>query len=145
MTAIEEMERELAEPLRHFRGAVKAMAERELAQTRRVALPAEKKVGWRPVWVYAWAPAGLLVVLMAVGLMMQSHTPMQQAENHGPNVAQTEAPPAGQQRLSDTALMTEIDEDLNQNAPTPLAPLEVSTANTQANTTQAEGSDGVQP
>ena len=68
MLAIEEMERELAGPLRHFQGAVTAMAERELARTRRAALSTEKASGWRLAWVYAWAPAGLLVLLMAVGL-----------------------------------------------------------------------------
>ena len=144
---MEEMERELAEPLRHFRGAVTALAEREMARTRRVALPAKVRSGWRPAWVYAWAPAGLLLVLMAVGLVMSNHESMQQPADNGPTVARVEqAPTPQQEQVSDSALMTEIDEDLNQNVPTPLAPLEVSTpSQTHTTTSQSEDTYGVEP
>jgi hypothetical protein len=145
MAAIEEMERELAEPLGYFRGAVTALAERELAQTTRVKLPAEPKAVWRPVWVYAWAPAGLLLLLMAVGLAMSNHEPMQPPAGSESSVARVEAAPAPQ-HVSDNALMTEIDDDLNQNAPSPLAPLEVSTTTrTHTNTMQGEDTYGVEP
>lgn len=146
VVAIEEMERELAEPLRHFRGAVTALAEREMARARRVALPAEKKVGWRPGWAYAWVPAGLLLLLMVVGLTVSDHGAMQPTVNSEPAVARVEQAPAPEQHLSDSALMTEIDEDLNQNVPASLAPLEVSTTSeTHTNTTQAEDTYGVEP
>lgn len=148
MNAIEEMERELAEPLRHFRGAVTAMAERELERMPRVALRNGKQPGWRAAWLYAWAPAAALLLMMAVGLSTSHQSATPAPMNEGPSMAQVERPPTpqAQQQVSDTALMTEIDDDLNQNAPSPLAPLEVSTASqTQTNTTQAEGSYGVEP
>ncbi|MGC8549411.1 MAG: hypothetical protein ACP5M4_06900 [Acidobacteriaceae bacterium] len=145
--AIEEMERELAEPLRHFRGAVTAMAERELERMPRVALRSGKQWGWRAAWLYAWAPAAALLVLMAVGLAMGHHHAAATPMNEGPAMAQNEQPPTprAQEHVSDTALLTEIDEDLNQNAPTPLAPLEVSTSKTHATATQAEDTNGVEP
>lgn len=148
MRAIEEMERELAEPLRRFRGAVTALAEREAERMPQISLRAEKKAGWRPAWGYAWAPAALLVVLMAVGLMMSSHNRAQAPMNEGPSMAKVEQAPVPQTQghVSDAALMTEVDNDLNQNAPTPLAPLEVTTTSqSQTNTTQAEDTYGVQP
>ena len=146
LVAIEEMERELAEPLRQFRGAVTALAEREMARARRVALPAEKKAGWQPGWTYAWVPAGLLLILMMVGLAMSDHGAIQPAVSTEPAVARVEPAPAPEQHLSDSALMTEIDEDLNQNVPASLAPLEVSTTSeTHTNTTRAEDTYGVEP
>jgi hypothetical protein len=148
MMAIEEMERELSEPLRHFRGAVTAMAEREMERMPRVALRSAKQTGWRAAWLYAWAPAAALLVLMAVGLTMSHHSAVLTPANEGPSMAKVEQPPTpqAQEQVSDTALMTEIDDDLNQNAPSPLAPLEVSTASqAQTKTTQAEGSYGVEP
>ena len=148
MKAIEEMERELAEPLRHFRGAVTAMAERELERTPLVALRSEKRTIWRATWLYAWAPAAALLVLMAVGLVMSRHNAAPTPMNEGSSVAQMEQAPApqAQEQVSDTALLTEIDEDLNQNAPSPLAPLEVSTTSgTHRTTTQAEDTNRVEP
>ncbi len=148
--AIEEMERELAEPLRHFRGAVTAMAQRELRRMPGMAMRSEKRTGWRSAWLYAWAPAAALLVLMAVGLVMSSHDGSRTAGSGGASVAKVEPAPApapqAQAHTSAAALMTEIDDDLNQNAPTPLMPLEVSTTSqSQTNTTQAEGSNGVEP
>jgi hypothetical protein len=145
MVAIEEMERELAQPLGCYREAVTALAEREMARTARIVMPAEQTTGWRPVWAYAWAPAGLLLLLLVVGLAKSNHAVVQSAATNEPVVARVEAAPTPQ-HVSDDALMTEIDEDLNQNAPTPLAPLEVSTTSkTHTNTTQVEDTYGVEP
>jgi hypothetical protein len=148
MKSIEEMERELAEPLRHFRGALTAMAERELERMPRVALRPEKQRGWRVAWLYAWVPAAALLVLMAVGLAISHHDAAPARMSEGPSMAQVEQPSAPQAggRVSDTALMTEIDEDLNQNAPSPLAPLEVSTTSkSHTTTTESEEIHGVEP
>lgn len=148
MQAIEEMERELAEPLHHFRGAVTAMAERELERMPRIALRSGKQSGWRAAWLYAWAPAAALLLMMAVGLTMSHQSAAPAPMTEGPSMAQVERPPApeAQQQLSDTALLTEIDEDLNQNAPSPLAPLEVSTTSkAHTTTTRAEDIYGVEP
>lgn len=146
MAAIEEMERELAEPLRNFRGAVTALAERHVAQSARLSVVSEKRASRRRVWAYAWAPAGVLAVLMAVGLMFSGHGPARGRAVHGAAVARMEQPAAPQQQGNGTALMTEIDEDLNQNAPSPLAPLEVSsTSQTQTTTTEVEDTYSVEP
>jgi len=147
MKAIEAMERELAEPLCHFRGAVTAMAERELERMPRVSLRSGKQAGWRAAWLYAWVPAVALLVLMAVGLTISHHDAVSMSKNEGPSMAQVEQPPTpqAQEQVSDTALLTEIDEDLNRNAPTPLAPLEVSTTSKAHTTTQAEDTNGVEP
>lgn len=145
MAAIEEMERELAEPLRHFRGVVNAVAERHQSRMARVIRMPKRAAGWRPAWVYAWAPAGVLAVLMAVGLALSSHGPMRGPIAHETTVAQAEQPSTPQQ-VSGSALMTEIDEDLNQNAPSPLAPLEISTtSSTHTTTTEAEDNYSVEP
>lgn len=145
MKAIEEMERELAQPLSHFRGAVKALAERGMSQMPRVVLRAEKKPVWRTVRVHIWAPASVLLLLLVVGLVKSDHGMGSQSASNSPSVAQVEQSPAPQQ-VSDSALMTEVDEDLTQNAPTPLEPLEVATTSqTHTNNTQAEDTDGVEP
>jgi len=144
MLAIEEMERELAEPLGNFRGAVTALAEREMTRTARVAIRAERTARWRGMWLYVWAPAALLL-LLTVGLVMSTRGPEQQPVMNEPSVARVEPAPTPR-HVSDNALLTEIDEDLNQNAPTPLAPLEVSTTSkTHTTTTQAEDTYGVEP
>lgn len=145
MAAIEEMERELAEPLRSFRGAVTALAEQHVARSARLSLVAEKQAGRRRVWAYAWAPAGVLAILMAVGLVLSGHGAAPGRAVHGTAVAGVEQP-AGPQQANGTALMTEIDEDLNQNAPSPLAPLEVSsTSQPQTTTTEVEDTYSVEP
>jgi len=138
------MERELAQPLGDFRGAVTALAEREMARTPRIALRAERTARWRAMWLYAWAPAALLL-LLTVGLAMSTRGPEQQPVMNVPSVAKVEAAPTPQ-HMSDNKLLTEIDDDLNQNAPTPLAPLEVTTTSkTHTTTTQAEDTNGVEP
>lgn len=143
MKAIEEMERELAEPLGHFRGAVTVLADRAMTHAARMARPAEKRSAWRTGWVYSWAPAGLVVVLLAVGLTLSDHDHARQPVANQASVATVGQAP---QQVSDNALLTEIDQDLNQNAPTPLVPLEVSTTSTtQASSTQMEDSYSVEP
>ena len=144
MLAIEEMERELAEPLGNFRGAVTALAEREMARTPQMALRAERTARWRTMWLYAWVPAALLL-LLTIGLAMTTHGPAQQPVMQEPSVAKVEAAPTPQ-HVSDNKLLTEIDADLTQNVPTPFAPLEVTTTSkTHTTTTQAEDNYVVEP
>lgn len=141
MLAIEEMERELAQPLGNFRGAVTALAEKEMARTPRIALRPEKAARWKGMWLYAWAPAALLL-LLTVGLAMTTHGPVQPTVMHNP-------PPVAKlahQHMSDNKLFTDIDADLSQNVPTPFAPLEVTTTSkTHTTTTQAEDNYVVEP
>ncbi len=145
MQAIEEMERELKQPLGHFRSAVTALTEREMARRpRRAMVPAGRRSGWRPVWVYAWAPA-VLLLLLTVGLVLANQGPAAQPATQENSVARVESGPAPR-KVSDNALMTEIDEDLTQNVPTAMAPLEVSTTSkTHTNSTQSEDTYGVEP
>jgi hypothetical protein len=145
MAAIEEMERELAEPLRSFRGAMTGLAEQHVARSARLSLVPSKKGHPLRTWAYAWAPAGALAILMAVGLVLSSHGPVAGPAAHESTMARVEQPAAPQQANGST-LMTEIDEDLNQNAPSPLAPLEVSTTSqTHTTTTEAEDTYSVEP
>ena len=144
MKAIEEMERELAEPLGHFRSAVTALADRAMTRTARLVTPREKRPAWRGRWAYAWAPAGLVVVLLGVGLTVTDHGPARQPMASHAVVARVEQAPTPQQ-VSDTALLTEIDQDLTQNAPTPLAPLEISTTGSNQSTQAEETTYGVEP
>lgn len=145
MRAIEEMEEELAQPLRQFRSAMTSLAEREMPRSERLARRPETASGWRMAWLYAWAPVALLL-LLTIGFAVMANEPAQQPAAHATaSVTQNASAPASQQ-VSDNALLTEVDEDLTQNAPTPLAPLEVSTnSKTHTNSTQAEDTYGVEP
>lgn len=145
--AIEQMERELAQPLQHFRAAITAVAEREMARAEQKApMRVPERMSWfQSRLVMGLAPA-LLLLLLTVGLIMAGYNDHRPAPAGNQAPAQTEAV-ATPQQVSDSALFTEIDEDLTQTAPQSMAPLEGTTTTnktTHENTTQVEEINGVE-
>lgn len=124
--AIEAMQVELTAHLRDFRSAVTIVAEREMRRAQ-----ANGRVSIRPVALAGrliWAPALLMLMLsIAAGVVSRSHS--HHAMRAQAAIA-TAAAPNSNQSVDDTALMSEIDQDLSEDTPDSLAPLEVTTVTT---------------
>jgi len=144
--AIEQIERELAEPLRRFRSALTTVAEQQMAKAQnRSAAPLPARSAWfRTRLVMALAPA-LLLLLLTVGLVLANDHHHRTAVTSNPVTAQNE-PVATPQQVSDAALFTEIDEDLSSNVPQSMAPLEgaATSKTTHEYTMQVEENNGVE-
>jgi hypothetical protein len=151
LEAIEQMERELAEPLRNFRSAMTAVAEKEGQRTQnwqRTSLP--QRAHWFQARLVMGLVPALLLLLLTVGLVMANRNDARHAAPApNPVTAENEpvtAPGTARQQVSDSALFTEIDEDLSANVPQSMAPLEGTTASktTHENTTPVEVTNGVE-
>src|SRR5579875_3915028 len=138
LQAIERMERELAEPLGHFRAAMTALAEREMEhpQSRRTSASPAHSAGFRRRLAMVLVPAMLLLLLTAGLVLANKNDKHAVVPAQNPVTAENE-PVTTPQQVSDSALFTEIDEDLSANVPQSMAPLEGTTASktTHENTT----------
>jgi cell division protein FtsN len=147
LEAMEQMERELAEPLGHFRAALTAMAEHETERmpSRRWAASPASAAGLRRRLVMGLVPALLLLLLTAGLVMANKNDKHAVVPAQNPVTAENE-PVATPKQVSDSALFTEIDEDLSENVPQSMAPLEGATASTTTheNTKTVEETNGVE-
>jgi hypothetical protein len=141
--AIEQMESETAEALRYFRSAITAAADRNMRQS---GLPMETALWRRRSRIqvaarWAWAPA---LLLLTIGLILGGREYRGgRAASHA--IAVRTSAPAAARNVDDAALMTQIDEELSQDAPESLAPLEVTSAQTTHGTNrQMENTNGVE-
>lgn len=148
---IEQMERELAQPLADFKTALVAMAEHHSQQTQPLLYKAKTAAAgerwFRSRWALRLAPVSLLIAL-TIGLVMANEKSARPAPSDSTSTAsmQTDAA-ANPAQVSDTALFSEIDQDLSANVPQPMAPLEGATLTnktTHANQTQVEDENAVE-
>jgi hypothetical protein len=143
--AIKQMEAETAEALRCFRAAITTAAERQMRQSGApLEYARQKRSSWmRPTLRFSWAPA-LALLLLSIGLMIEGYE-YRAGRSTPPAIAVRTPAPAAATNADDAALMTQIDEDLSQDAPESLAPLEITTAQTTHRTNrQMENTNGVE-
>ena len=123
---------ELAAAIRNFRSAVTHIAERETARPVPAdwLVPAQqRRRRAQHTMILAWACAALLCIAM-LPLSMDSH------HVAAPQAAVTVAAPVTE---SDSALLEQVDANVSQSVPSPLAPLaELENWNATSNTTSSE-------
>jgi hypothetical protein len=141
--AIEQMESETAEALRYFRSAITAAADRQMRQSGQSmgTVLSRRRSGMQFAARWAWAPALLLLI---IGLVIGNREYRAgRAASH--TIAVRTPAPAAARNVDDAALMTQIDDELSQDAPESLAPLEVTSAQTTHGTNrQMENTNGVE-